>query len=101
MPFDFLILVWIYLFNAIFSNLAFVLGHNLCLQTLEYVVCCYQLNNGCPVMLKWHFLTFYGGFFLSFFPPLLFRPSTKCGPDLGEAVPGGEAERSGGAAGDV
>lgn len=44
---------------------------------------------------------FYGGFFLFFFPPLLFRPSTKCGPDLGEAVPGGEAERSGGAAGDV
>lgn len=41
------------------------------------------------------------GFFSLFFPPLLFRPSTKCGPDLGEAVPGGEAERSGGAAGDV
>lgn len=53
-------------------------------------------------MLKWCFLTFPGFFFLSFFfPSLLFRPSTKCGPDLGEAVLGGEAERSGGAAGDV
>lgn len=102
MPFDFLILVWIYLFNAIFNNLAFVLGCNLCLQTLGCVVCCYRLNNGCPVMLKWHFLMFSGFFFSSFFSPsLLFRPSPKCGADLGEAVPGGEAERPGGAAGDV
>lgn len=54
-------------------------------------------------MLKWHFLMFSGVFFFIsfFFPSLLFRPSTKCGPDFGEAVLGGEAERSGRAAGDV
>lgn len=93
----FLILVWIYLINATFN----CLGCNLRLQTLGYVDCCYQLINGHPVMMKWHFLMFSGGFFSLFFPFLLFRPSTKRGADLGEAVPGGEAQRSGGAAGDV
>lgn len=70
-------------------------------KTLGYLDCCYRLNNGCPVMLKRHFLTFPGFFFSLFSPCLLFRPSPKRGADPGEAVLGGEEERSGGAAGDV
>lgn len=59
----FLILVWIYLIIATFNSS----GCNLRLQTLGYVDCCYQLINGRPVMLKWHFLMFSGFFFFSFF----------------------------------
>lgn len=73
----------------------------LCLQRLwDMLIVGYQIIDDCSVMLKWHFLTFLG-FSLFFFFSSPFRPSTKCGPDLGETVLGREAECSRGAAADV
>lgn len=71
-------------------------AHCVFAKTLGYVGCYYQINSECSVMLKWHFLTLTFCAFLNSVLVVLFcfRPSTKRGPDLGEAVPGREAECS-------
>lgn len=71
-------------------------AHCVFAKTLGYVGCYYQINSECSVMLKWYFLTLTFCAFLNSVLVVLFcfRPSTKRGPDLGEAVPGREAECS-------